>query len=135
MHISASILNRGEINQVVVTTNDSSRQLNIPSKQDSRGSSVNGGELLFLAIATCYCNDIYREAAKRKLEVRSVEVVVNGEFCGEGEAGSNILYHVKIDSGEPEEKILDLLNYVDQIAEVHNTIRKGTPVTFLMHHS
>jgi uncharacterized OsmC-like protein len=35
---------------------------------------------LFLALATCYCNDIYREAAKRNIKVDSVEVEVEGTF-------------------------------------------------------
>jgi uncharacterized OsmC-like protein len=29
---------------------------------------------LFLALASCYCNDIYREAAKRNIKVERVEV-------------------------------------------------------------
>jgi organic hydroperoxide reductase OsmC/OhrA len=35
---------------------------------------VNGGELLTAALETCYCNDIYREAAKKKIDIESVEV-------------------------------------------------------------
>jgi dienelactone hydrolase len=38
------------------------------------GSSANGGELLFLVLATCYCNDVYREAAKRGIRAESAEV-------------------------------------------------------------
>jgi uncharacterized OsmC-like protein len=57
--------------------------------------------LLFLALATCFCNDIYREAAKR-LKVQSVEVIVSGEFGGEGEPGSNIEYKAKIESDGSE---------------------------------
>ncbi len=53
------------------------------SKENGYGSSASGGELLFLALATCYCNDIYREAAKKNIKVESVEVDVEGDFaCG-----------------------------------------------------
>ena len=37
-------------------------------------SGVNRGELLFLALATCYCNDLYREAEKLGIDVREVNV-------------------------------------------------------------
>ena len=128
MHISASILNTGHQNEVRVTTNTISKQIVIPAKAEGKGSSVNGGELLFLALATCFCNDIYSEAAKRHLEIKSVEVIVSGEFGGEGEPGRNIQYEVKVDSDHREEVIRDLITYVDQVAEVHNTLRVGTPI-------
>jgi uncharacterized OsmC-like protein len=44
--------------------------------------------LLFLALATCYCNDIFREAAKQGLKIDGVEVKVEGEFGAEGEPNS-----------------------------------------------
>ena len=40
--------------------------------------------MLCLAMATCYGNDIYREAAKRGIEVIGVEVQSNAEFDAEG---------------------------------------------------
>ena len=128
MQISAYILNTGRQNEVKVTTNHASKQLLIPSKSEGNGSSVNGGELLFLALATCFCNDIYREATKRRMEIKSVEVVVSGEFGAEGEAGFSIEYEAKVDSDATEEEIKDLIFYVDKVAEVHNTLRVGTPV-------
>lgn len=128
MHISASILNTGQQNEVKVTTNNTSKQLSIPSKIEGKGSAVNGGELLFLALATCFCNDLYREAAKRKMDIRSVEVNVIGEFGAEGEPGFNIQYEAKVDASATEEEIRDLVSYVDTIAEVHNTLRVGTKV-------
>jgi uncharacterized OsmC-like protein len=131
MHISASILNFDQQNEVKVTTNGTSKHLTIPPKSEGKGSSANGGELLFLALATCFCNDIYREAAKRQLEIKSVEVIVSGEFGGEGEAGFNIYYETKVDSDATDEEISDLIAYVDKVAEVHNTLRVGTPVTLI----
>jgi uncharacterized OsmC-like protein len=129
MQISASILNNGEQNEVKVTTNSASKQLLIPPKPEGNGSSVNGGELLFLALATCFCNDIYREATKRQMGIKSVQVNVSGEFGSEGKPGFNIQYEAKVDSDATEEEIKNLILYVDQVAEVHNTLRVGTPVT------
>ena len=59
-------------------TDERELSLQIPTKQDGFGSSANGGELLFLALATCYCNDIYREASKRGIHVQLVDVEVSG---------------------------------------------------------
>ena len=129
MHISAFIHNSGQENVVKITTNSDSKHLFIPAKPNGKGSSANGGELLFLALATCFCNDIYREAIKRRIEIQSVEVVVSGEFGGEGEPGYNIQYEAKVNSSAREEEIRDLIAYVDRIAEVHNTLRVGTQVT------
>lgn len=129
MQISASILNTGSQNEVKVRTINATKQLLIPPKPEGNGSSINGGELLFLALATCFCNDIYREASKRQMQIRSVEVFVSGEFGDEGKPGFNIQYEARVDCEATEEEINDLILYVDQVAEVHNTLRVGTPVT------
>ena len=76
MRISARVQNSQGQHQVSLATNDTVHSLSIPPKPTGFGSSANGGELLFLALATCYCNDIYREAAKRGIEVVGVEVEV-----------------------------------------------------------
>lgn len=130
MHITASINNGSGSNEIVVSTEGNEKKILIAAKPDGRGSSVNGGELLFLSLATCFCNDIYREAAKRKINVQSVNVVVDGNFGKEGEPGSNITFMVNVEAPEnsPAE-IADLIAYVDQIAEIHNTLRQGVAVT------
>jgi uncharacterized OsmC-like protein len=131
MHISASVLNTGLHNKVQVTTNDASKELTIPAKPNGKGSSVNGGELLFLALATCVCNDIYREAAKRQMDVTSVEVIVSGKFGGEGEPGFDIQYEARVKANASTEEVRDLITYVDKVAEVHNTLRLGSSVTLM----
>ena len=76
MKIAASILNAGSRHEVVVETDGVRHALGIPAKESGSGSRINGGELLFLSLATCFCNDLYREAAKRGIAVRQVEVEV-----------------------------------------------------------
>ena len=41
---------------------------------------MNRGELLFAALATCFCNDLDREAMRRNIGVTGVEVEVTGSF-------------------------------------------------------
>ena len=130
MKISASIRNEFEKHFVSVRTDDRQRGIQIPSKEGGYGSSLNGGELLFLSLATCFCNDTYREAARRNVKILSVEVTVTGEFGKEGEPASNIAYEVKIEApGTSSEDIADLIRRVDSVAEIHNTLRQGIPVT------
>lgn len=127
--MSATIRNSLEKNEVRVQTNGDSRVLTIPSKPDGYGSAVNGGELLLLSIATCFCNDLYREAGKRDIAVSEVEVTATCEFNTEGEPGVNFRYKVFVKSKASKEEISDLIKHTDEIAEIHNTIRQGTHIT------
>lgn len=129
MHISAQIHNQAGQHAVRLTTNDQSRALTIPPKAAGLGSSANGGELLFLALATCYCNDIYREAEKRNIRVQRVEVTVEGDFGAPGEPAENVVYRARVTAHGDEEAIRALMQYTDQVAEIQNTLRRATPVT------
>jgi organic hydroperoxide reductase OsmC/OhrA len=111
-----------------VQTNDNRQQLAIAPKAGGFGSSVNGGELLFLALATCYCNDIYREAARRGIAVEQVEVTVEGDFEAEGAPAANIVYHAKVAAKATKEEIESLIRDTDRVAEIQNTLRAPIPV-------
>ena len=108
---------------------ENAHSLTIAPRSTGFGSSVNGGELLFLALATCYCNDIYREAAKRNIRVDSVEVEVTGDFGADGEPASNVRYNTRIQANVDEESIRALAAATDGLAEIQNTLRAGTSVT------
>jgi len=129
MKISAHIQNSANQHQVILKTNENAHSIIIPPKAGGFGSSANGGELLFLALATCYCNDIYREAAKRGIKVTSVEVQVEGDFGAEGEPARNIAYNAKVSAQANERDIRVLMRRTDQVAEIQNTLRTETPVT------
>jgi len=128
MQISASIQNSLNSHSVTVATNGVEKQLQIPHKDTGYGSAVNGGEMLLLALATCYCNDIYREAAQRGITVENVEVSCHADFGGPGEPGSNFRYEVRVISNAPKDEIEALIRHTDQVAEIHNTLRKGVTV-------
>jgi organic hydroperoxide reductase OsmC/OhrA len=128
MIISAKVQNSEGQHQVTLCTNDSVHSLTIPPKSTGFGSSANGGELLFLALATCYCNDIYREASKRGLKVEQVEVGVSGEFGAEGEPAKNVSYRAKVTTQASEAEIQALMTHTDRVAEIQNTLRQETPV-------
>ncbi|WP_420595641.1 OsmC family protein [Deinococcus sp.] len=129
MKISARVQNSKGQHQVTLVSGDRAQTLTIAPGPSGLGSSVNGGELLFLALATCYCNDLYREAAKRGLNISGVEVQVEGEFGAAGEAARNIRYRVKVASRETEADVRALIQHTDGVAEIHNTLRAGAAVT------
>ena len=128
MKISAHVENSQNQHQVTLTTNGNSHSIAIPPKSSGLGSSANGGELLFLALATCYCNDIYREAAKRNIQVDKVDVEVNGDFGAEGEPATNVTYKAKVHAKGSEDEIRALMEHTDTVAEIQNTLRAGTDV-------
>lgn len=128
MNISARIANRQGEHKVSLRTGTREHELTVPPKQDGFGSSANGGELLFLALATCYCNDIYREAKKRGIEIESVDVEVRGEFGGDGEPAQNVSYRASVAARAPQEEILALMRHTDSVAEIQNTLRRSTHI-------
>jgi len=130
LKISAQVKNSKRDHQVTVVTNKIAHSIDLPSRPEGYASSVNGGELLFLALATCYCNDIYREAAKRKIKVRHVQVEVAGEFDeAAGSRAENVTYKAIVEAEADEDAILDLMRHTDTVAEIQNTLRQGTTVT------
>ena len=129
MKISASVRSTVSGHEVVVATGNSEKSLAVASKAAGQGSSVNGGEFLMLALATCYCNDLYREAARLGISIASVEVEARAEFPGIGLAATNIRYRAAVSSPAPASEIAELLHVTDAVAEVHNTVRSGVPVT------
>ena len=131
MRISATLKNSPGKNDIIVSTDDARKNVSIPSKSSGYGSSVNGGELLFLSLATCFCNDLYREADRRRLKIKSLEVTVFGDFGAEGEPASNISYQVNIQSDHSQDEIAGLIDHVDRVAEIHNTLRKGVKVDLI----
>ncbi|MPY65093.1 OsmC family protein [Deinococcus sp. SDU3-2] len=129
MKISALVQSSAGHHEVTLRTDGHIQALAVPPRPSGVGSGVNGGELLFLALATCYCNDVYREAAKRGLTVERVEVEVSGDFGAEGEPARNVTYRVRVAAPHDEAEVQALLLHTDRVAEIQNTLRVGVPVT------
>lgn len=129
MQVAALVRNTSSSHAATVASgNGEPRDIAIPAKPDGRGSSANGGELLMLALATCYCNDLHREAAHLGLVVEEIEVEASAEFDGIGLAARDIRYRARVVSSESDEAIAALLDATDAVAEIHNTLRAGREV-------
>lgn len=128
MEISAHIRNAPSSHSLCVSTAGRTQSLPVPGKPEGRGSSVNGGELLMAALATCYCNDLYREAERLGIGISACEVTAVARFDGVGLAATSITYAAKVESQASAEEVERLLSETDRLAEVHNTVRAGCPV-------
>ena len=131
MRITATVRNGAGRHTATVATNDLAQAIPIAAKTSGPGSAISGGELLFLALATCYGNDLYREAARRNIVVAEVEVTVEGTFGGPGDPATDIVYRALVVADASEEEIAALMRHTDTVAEIQNTLRAGVGVTLV----
>jgi putative redox protein len=99
-----------------------------PADGGGRGLGFNGGQLLYLAIGGCVSNDLFREASARGIRLTTVRVVVSGDFSGEPAVSGDVSYEVEVAGDAPREQLEELVSHVDAIAEIPNSVRRGTAV-------
>ena len=100
-----------------------------PESAGGRGLGLNGGQLLYAAIAGCFSNDLYREAATLGIRLTRVAVTVDGDFPGRGQPSTPITVELEVAGDAPDATLRELVALVDEIAEIPNSIRGTTPVT------
>lgn len=88
----------------------------------------NGGELLLLAIGGCYSNNVFREAAKRGIVVSDVRVNVSADWAGDPVRAQNVCFTAEVQADATEAEISELIQHVDRVAEIPNSLRLGTEV-------
>jgi uncharacterized OsmC-like protein len=131
MKYSASMHNIDGRLDVIMKKGDQTNTLDIAPYKKGFGSSISGGEILFLAIATCYCNDIYRESKKLGIVIDNVEVDVDGDFMAAGEPAMNVQCRIKVTAQASEEEIRKLVAHTDSTAEIPMSLRNGTPISLI----
>ena len=99
-----------------------------PVEAGGGGLGFNGGQLLYLAIAGCISNDLFREAQAVGIELTHVRVRVGGAFVGEPAVSDDIQYEVDVDGDASEDRLRALVAHVDEVAEIPNTLRRATRV-------
>jgi len=99
-----------------------------PVEAGGGGLGFNGGELLYLAVAGCVSNDLFREARAEGIALRTVRVRVRGDFVGEPAVSEPIEYEVELEGDAPQAELEALAARVDEIAEIPNSLRRGTEV-------
>lgn len=99
-----------------------------PTGAGGGGLGFNGGQLLYLAVAGCVSNDLFREAHAAGITLHRVNVTVRGDFTGDPAVSTDISYDVEIEGDAPVERLRALIDHVDTIAEIPNSLRQGTAV-------
>jgi organic hydroperoxide reductase OsmC/OhrA len=129
VRISARVSNSAGAHEASVRTADAAQSLRVAAKAaPARGSAVNGGEFLMLALATCYCNALFREAARLGISLDAVEVEASAEFDGIGLSARDVRYRARVSSDASAAEIERLLRETDAVAEIHNTVRAAIGV-------
>lgn len=100
-----------------------------PSGAGGGGLGFNGGQLLYLSIAACWSNDLYREAATMGIELDGVEITVDGDFPARGSGSTPISVDLVVRSPAPEDRVRELIAEVERVAEIPRAIREGPPIT------
>jgi putative redox protein len=100
-----------------------------PAAGGGRGLGFNGGQLLYAAIAACLSNDLYREAPGLGIRLSRVAMTVDGDFPGRGQPSTPISVELEVEGDAPEAKLGELVDLVDRLAEIPNSMRSTTPVT------
>ena len=99
-----------------------------PADGGGRGVGFNGGQLLYLAIAGCVSNDLFREARADGIALERVRVVVDGDFQGDPPVSTEVTYDVEVAGDASTEELQRLVDKVDGIAEIPNSLREATAV-------
>jgi putative redox protein len=99
-----------------------------PASAGGGGLGFNGGELLYLAVAGCVSNDLFREAQAAGIALRRVRARARGDFTGDPAVSTEITYEVDVEGDAPAEGLRALVEAVDRIAEIPNSLRGGTRV-------
>ncbi len=99
-----------------------------PVEAGGGGQGFNGGQLLNLAVAGCISNDLFREAARAGIKLRRVRVKARSDYGGEPAVSTPVQYDVELQGDAADEALLELVERVDKIAEIPNSLRRGTEV-------
>ena len=99
-----------------------------PTAAGGGGLGFNGGQLLYLSIAACWSNDLYREAATMGIELDGVEITVDGDFPARGSGSTPVSVEVVVRSSAPEALVRALIAEVERVAEIPRAIRDATAI-------
>jgi len=131
-------MTRSEVERFVATVGagsyraDSDRAVRFPHRWTAEGvtaeADFTGAHLLHLAAAGCVLNDVYREAAASGVPIDGVRVRAEGGFDTGTWASHGITYHVDLDSSASAAALAELLERVDEVAEIPRALRAGTTV-------
>jgi uncharacterized OsmC-like protein len=93
------------------------------------GLGYSGGQVLVLAVGTCFYNNLYNAADERGIKIQSVELEVTSGWTEEPKVSSGIEVSAKVEAEASAAEIVELIQHAGRVSTVSNTVRKGTTVT------
>jgi organic hydroperoxide reductase OsmC/OhrA len=100
-----------------------------PAAAGGGGLGFNGGQLLYLAVAACISNDLYREAETLGIALKRVDMTVDGDFPGRGLPSTPITVELFVEADAPVARLAALVDVVEGVAEIPNSFRGTTRMT------
>lgn len=91
-------------------------------------STFTGGHLLHLAIAGCVLNDVHREAEGLGISIEGVRVTAWGDFNRQTWQSTGVGYTVEVNAAASPDRIAELLDVVDRVAEIPKALRAEASV-------
>jgi putative redox protein len=96
--------------------------------RQKQAGADSGGQLLNLAVAGCISNDLFREAARAGISLHRVGVTVLSDSVGDPALSTPIEYDVELEGEAADDALRELVQRVYEIAEIPNSLRRGTEV-------
>jgi uncharacterized OsmC-like protein len=128
MHVEVETRNVGGQVMALGSAGPYTLVIDRPVEGGGGGLGFNGGQLLYLAVAGCISNDLFRDTRVAGIKLSRVWVKVGGDFVGDPAVADEICYEVEVAGDAPEERLQELIERVDVIADIPNSLRQGTRV-------
>jgi putative redox protein len=128
MHVEVETRNVGGQVMALGSAGPYTLVIDRPVEGGGGGLGFNGGQLLYLAVAGCISTDLFRDARVAGIKLSRVWVKVGGDFVGDPAVSDEICYEVEVAGDAPEERLQELIERVDVIADIPNSLRQGTRV-------
>lgn len=93
------------------------------------GLGYSGGQVLVLAVGTCFYNNLYYAADERGIKIQSAELEITGGWTEEPMVSSGIVVNAKVEAEAAPAEIEELIHYASRVSTVSNSVRQGTTVT------
>jgi len=92
------------------------------------GEGATYGELLCLAVAGGYADELLQEAERCGIRIDRLHISVEAEAENGGRKAGNLAISVRVETNADEHVIMDLIEHTDRVSEVLKSLRLGTSV-------
>ncbi len=92
------------------------------------GFGYSGGQVLVLAVGTCFYNNLYYAADERGIKIISVELEVTSGWTEEPKVSSGIIISAQVEAEASPNEIEELIHHANRVSVVSNSVRQGATV-------